>query len=112
MDDAEFEAVLSAAFQTPSEGRVRRDLTAEILARVRSDSRARLGVLAGSGLLGVGIAAGAVVATQLARPLAAWTVQAFQTLRLEAGSADATPFVCVGLALTLLVVIRYEIRDF
>jgi hypothetical protein len=111
MDDTEFEAALGAAFRTPSEGVVRRDFTAAILERVRNDNRARLGVLAGAGLVGVGIATTAVVATQLARPLAAWTVQAFHTLRLEAGSADATPFVCVGLALTVLAVIRNPIRD-
>ena len=91
MDDLDFEAALGAAFRAPREGQVRPDFTAAILERVRNDNLARLGVLAGSGLVGVGIAVSAVVATQLARPLAGWAVEAVRTFRVDASTSATRP---------------------
>lgn len=111
MDDADFEAALAAAFQTPAEGVQRRDMTETILQRVSSNHVARAGVLTGAGVVGVGIAGSALIATQLARPIAAWGVDALYDLRFPAAHADPTPFIIVGLVLTGLTVARNAIRD-
>ena len=111
MDDADFEAVLAAAFQAPVEGAVRRDMSETILQRVRRNGWARAGVLAGSGLIGVAIASSALVATELARPIAGWVMRTLEDLRFDAYPADASPFIVVGLVLMGLTVVRNAIRD-
>ena len=111
MDDADFEAALAAAFQAPAEGVQRRDMTETILQRVSSNHWARAGVLAGAGLIGVAIAGSALIATQLARPVGAWAMEALYDLRFPAAHADPTPFIIVGLVLTGLTVVRNTIRD-
>ena len=111
MDDADFEAALAAAFQTPAEGVQRRDMTETILQRVSSNHRARAGVLAGAGLVGVAVAGSALAITQLARPIAAWAMAALYDLRFPAAHADPTPFIIVGFVLTGLTVVRNAIRD-
>jgi len=111
MDDANFEAALATAFQTPLEDVPRRDMTETILQRVSRSHRARAGVLAGAGLTGVAIAGSALAATQLARPLGAWAMAALYDLRFPTAAADPTPFIIVGLVLTGLTVVRNVIRD-
>ena len=111
MDDADFEATLAAAFQTPAQGVQRRDMTETILQRVSSNHWARAGVLGGAGLVGVAIAGSALVVTQLARPIGAWVVDALYNLRFPTAHADPTPFIIVGLVLTGLTVARNAIRD-
>ena len=111
MDDLEFETVLAAAFQTPVEGAVHRDMSETILQRIRRSDWARAGVLAGSGLIGVAIAGSALVATELARPIAGWALHTFNDLRFDAYPTDAAPFVAVGLVLMLLTVVGNAIRD-
>jgi hypothetical protein len=111
MDDADFEAALAAAFQTPAEGVQRRDVTETILQRVSSNHWARAGVLAGAGLTGVAIAGSALAITPLARPNGAWAMEALYALRFPAAHADPTPFVIAGLLLTGLTVMRNAIRD-
>jgi hypothetical protein len=111
MDDLDFETVLAAAFQTPVDGAVRRDMSETILRRIRRSGWARTGVLAGSGLIGVAIAGSALVATELARPIAAWALRTLDDLRVETYPTDASPFVAVGLVLLLLTLVRNAIRD-
>jgi len=111
MDDADFEAALAAAFQTPAEGVRRHDLTETILQRVSSNHWARAGVLAGAGLVGMAIAGSALAITQLARPIGAWAMEALYDLRFPADHADPTPFIIVGLVLMGLTVARNAIRD-
>jgi hypothetical protein len=111
MDDANFEAALAAAFQTPAEGVQRRDMAQTILQRVSNNHLARAGVLAGAGLTGVAIAGSALAITQLARPIGAWAMAALSDLRFPAAHADPTPFVIVGLVLTGLALARNAIRD-
>ena len=111
MDDADFEAALTAAFQTPAEGVQRRDMAQTILQRVSSNRLARAGVLASAALVGVGIAGTALVATQLARPIGAWAMAALYDLRFPTAAADPTPFIIVGLVLTGLTLARNAIRD-
>jgi len=111
MDDADFEAALAAAFQTPAEGVQHRDMAETILQRVSSNHWARAGVLAGAGLIGVAIAGSALVATQLARPLGVWAMAALYDLRFPTAAADPTPFIIVGLVLTGLTLVRNAIRD-
>lgn len=111
MDDADFEAALAAAFQTPAQGVQRRDMTETILQRVNSNHWARAGVLAGAGLIGVAIAVSALALTELARPVGAWAMAALDNLRFPTAEADPTPFIIVGLVLTGLTVARNAIRD-
>ena len=111
MDDLDFETVLAAAFQTPVEGAVRRDMSETILQRIRRSGWARAGVLAGSGLIGVAIAGSALVATELARPIAGWVMGTLYELRLDAYPTDASPFIVVGLVLMVLTIVRNAIRD-
>jgi hypothetical protein len=111
MDDADFEAALAAAFQTPAKGVQRRDMTETILQRVNSNHWARAGVLAGAGAVGVAIAGSALAITQLARPIGAWALRALYDLRFPAAHVDPTPFIIVGLVLTGLTVARNAIRD-
>jgi hypothetical protein len=111
MDDADFEAALAAAFQTPVEGVQRRDMTETILQRVSGNHWARACVLAGAGLIGAAIAGSALAITQLARPIGAWAMEALYDLRFPASHADPTPFIIVGLVLTGLTVARNAIRD-
>src|ERR1700754_301305 len=111
MDDADFEAALAAAFQTPAEGVQRRDMTETILERVSSNHWARVGVLAGAGAVGVGIAGSGPALPQLARPIGAWAVAALQDLRFPLAHTDPTPFIIVGLVLTGLTVARDAIRN-
>ncbi len=111
MNDADFEAALTAAFQTPAEGVQRRDMSDTILERVSSNRRARAGVLAGAGLVGVTIAGSALALTQLARPIGAWASAALYDLRFPMAHADPTPFIVVGLVLTGLTVARDAIRN-
>lgn len=111
MDDADFEAALAAAFQTPAEDVQRPDMTETILQRVSSNHWARAGVLAGAGLIGVAIAGSALAITELARPIGAWAMEALYDLRFPAAYADPTPFIVVGLVLTGLAVVRNAIRD-
>jgi hypothetical protein len=111
MDDLDFETVLAAAFQTPVEGAVRCDMSETILQRVRRSGWARAWVLAGSGLIGVAIAGSALVATQLARPIAGWVMRTIEDLRFDAYPTDASPFIVVGLVLMGLTVVRNAIRD-
>lgn len=111
MDDADFEAALAAAFQTPAEGVQRRDMTETILDRVNANHWARAGVLGGAGLIGVALAGSALIVTQLARPIGAWALDALYDLRFPTAHADPTPFIIVGLVLTGLTVVRNTIRD-
>ena len=111
MDDADFEAVLNAAFRTPTEGVQRRDMAETILQRVNSNHWARAGVLGGASLIGVAIAGSALMVTQLARPIGAWALEALYDLRFPSADADPTPFIIVGLVLTGLTVARNAIRD-
>src|SRR5215216_3829236 len=111
MDDTDFEATLAAAFQTLVEGAVHRDMAETILQRISRNGWARAGVLAVSGLVGVAIACAALVATELARPIAGWALGMLNELRLDAYPTDASPFVAVGLVLMLLTVVRNAIRD-
>ena len=111
MDDADFQTALAAAFQTPTPGAARRDMTDTILQRVRETGWARAGVLAGSGLVGVAIAVSALVATELAHPVADWALARLGELRLDTYPTDASPFVAVGLVLMALTLVRNTIRD-
>jgi hypothetical protein len=111
MDDAQFEAQLTAAFQAPAAGGLHHDMTETILQRSRKSSFARASVLAGSGFAGVGIAVAALVTTELARPLAGWGLGMLRTLTQESYPTDASPFVAVGLTLMALTLARNAIRD-
>ena len=111
MDDADFEAALAAAFQTPAQGVQRKDVTETVLQRVNSNHWARAGALAGAGLVGVTITGSALALTQLARPMGAWAMAALGNLRFSAAHADPTPFIIVGLVLTGLTVVGNAIRD-
>lgn len=111
MDDTDFEIALAAAFQAPAAGAVRRDMTETILQRVASNGWARTGVLAGAALLGVLIAASALVITQLAEPIGNWGLEVMDALRFHQSSGDPTPFVVIGLTLTVLAMARNAIRD-
>lgn len=111
MNDSDFEAALGAAFQTPIADPARRDVTSTVLQRLSSDSRSRAGVLAAAALLGVAIAASALVATRLAGPILGWALRIAGDLKLDVAGADPTPFVIVGLVLTGLAVARNAIRD-
>jgi hypothetical protein len=110
MDEADFEAALATAFQTPAEGAFHRDMSETILQRVRQNGWARAGVLASSGLFGVAIAISALVATELARPIAGWALRTLDDLRFDYPT-DASPFVAVGLVLMGLTLARNAIRD-
>jgi hypothetical protein len=111
MDDADFEAALAAAFQTPAQGVQRKDVTETVLQRVSGNHWARTGALAGAGLIGVAITGSALALTQLARPMGAWAMAALDNLRFPAAHADPTPFIIVGLVLTGLTVAGNAIRD-
>ena len=89
MDDADFEAALAAAFQTPAEGVQRREMTETILQRVSSNHWARTGVLAGAGLIGVAIAGSALAITQLAQPIGAWAMKIAARLYLKRRRREA-----------------------
>ena len=80
MDDADFEAALAAAFQTPAQGVQRKDVTETVLQRVSGNHWARTGALAGAGLIGVAITGSALALTQLARPMGAWAMAALVIL--------------------------------
>ena len=111
MDDTEFEAALAAAFQEPAAGAVHREMTESVLQRVASNGWARAGVLIGAGLIGVAIAASALVATELARPIGGWIWRTIEDLRFEGYPTDASPFVAIGLVLMGLTIFRNAIRD-
>ncbi len=111
MNDSEFEAALDAAFRAPIADAGRRDVTETVLQRLSSNSVTRAGVLAGAGLIGVAVAASALVATRLAGPILGWVLGIVDDLTLDMVGADPTPFVVVGLVLTGLAVARNAIRD-
>lgn len=111
MDDTDFETALAAAFQAPIRGAIRRDMTETILQRVASNGWARAGVLAGAALVGVLIAASALVLTQLAEPIRDWGMEVMDALRFHQSLGDPTPLVVIGLTLMVLALGRNAIRD-